>query len=97
MSDTPNIVVKSLAQCIADLSICREQLEREVAILRQHVGALERDAECFRIWVREAECSPISVAKAIAHCVTEDDYRKVLLGIRDAGKAAIDSAKALPD
>ncbi len=60
--------------------------------LQTRVKELEADAECFRIWVREAEVSPVSVAKAIMNCITEEDYRRVLLGIRDKGAAAIKAA-----
>lgn len=68
-------------------------MQRKYAELQERVNVLEADAECFRIWVSEVERSTISLAKAIAHCVTEDDYRKVLLGIRDAGSAAIQAMK----
>lgn len=53
------------------------------------------DAECFRWWVHEAAANPVLVAKAIAHCITEDEYREVICGAMrkrdDAIKAAMQS------
>ena len=51
------------------------------------------DAECFRWWVHEAAVNPGLVAKAIAHCISEDDYRKVICGAMEAKNAVIDAAR----
>ena len=50
------------------------------------------DAECFRWWVHEAAANPILVAKAIAHCITEDEYREVICGAMEKRDAAIKAA-----
>lgn len=50
------------------------------------------DADCFRWWVHEAAANPILVAKAIAHCITEDEYREVICGAMEKRDAAIKAA-----
>lgn len=50
------------------------------------------DAECFRWWDHEAAENPVGVAKSIAHCITEDDYRLVIVGAKMAKDAAIKQA-----
>lgn len=50
------------------------------------------DAECFRWWVHEAANAPVGLAKAIAHCITEDEYREVICGAMEAKNKAIDAA-----
>lgn len=42
------------------------------------------DAQLFRLWIKEAAERPCRLASAICHCVTPDDYRKVLRGFRTA-------------
>lgn len=37
------------------------------------------DAACFRFWVREAAYRPGEMAKLIANCVTEADYRAAIM------------------
>lgn len=51
-----------------------------------HDGEKE-DAMLFRFWIQEASVRPIRLSKAIAHCVTPDDYRRALhdlLAVRGA-------------
>lgn len=55
------------------------------------------DAECFRWWVHEAAANPVLVAKAIAHCVTEDEYREVICGAMAAKDAVISAAMSSKD
>ena len=56
-------------------------------------AAIEIDARCFRFWVREAACAPGALAKAIAHCTTEQDYRDVLIPMMQAADDAIEKAR----
>lgn len=51
------------------------------------------DAECFRWWVHEAANAPVGLAKAIMHCLTEDEYREVICGAMAAKNKAIDAAR----
>ena len=51
------------------------------------------DAECFRFWVREAAQSPGDMAKLIAKCVTEQEYRDAILPIATAASRVISTAK----
>lgn len=71
---------------------CREFIETALRELveRQQKDAV--DADCFRWWVHEAAANPSLVAKAIAHCITEDEYRTVIVGAQMAKDAAIKAA-----
>lgn len=69
-------------------------------VLKQRIDALREDAErnkvdaaCFRWWVHEAAANPSLVAKAICHCITEDEYRAVICGAMNAKDAVIDAAR----
>lgn len=55
--------------------------------------AVEIDARCFRFWVREAACAPGALAKAISNCITEQDYRDVLIPMMQAADDAIEKAR----
>ena len=70
-----------------------EAQAREIEGLRNEVDALSQDAACFRFWVREAAQSPCDMAKLIMRCVTEQDYRDVIMPIALAADKAIDAAK----
>lgn len=69
------------------------QLLAEVDALREDAERNKVDAECFRWWVHEAAANPALVAKAIAHCITEDEYRSVICGAMAAKDAVIDAAR----
>lgn len=99
------INISAEAEKIADLA---EQLTRsDVANLRLSLreklhrqatddggdSALTTDARCFRFWVREAACAPGALAKAIANCITEQDYRDVLIPMMQAADDAIEQAR----
>ena len=78
----------------------KEELEQDLeairAKLREVLDSSARDqidAECFRWWVHEAAENPVGVAKAIAHCITEDEYRLVIVGAKMAKDAALKRAK----
>lgn len=58
-------------------------------------SALTIDARCFRFWVREAAADPVTIAKAIAHCISEQDYRDVLIPMMLAADNAIGKAGGL--
>lgn len=70
------------------------QLEAQVQGLRDDAERNKVDAECFRWWVHEAAANPCLVATAIAKCVTEDEYRKVICGAMSAKDEAIYAARA---
>ncbi|PUA95462.1 hypothetical protein C8C99_0262 [Acidovorax sp. 107] len=74
-----------------------EALQQGNAELRAEVDALSQDAACFRFWVREAAQSPCDMAKLIMRCVTEQDYRDVIMPIALAADKAIASAKGGTD
>jgi hypothetical protein len=38
-----------------------------------------RDTACFRLWIKLAEKTPVRVAKALAHCIRAEDYRRALV------------------
>lgn len=68
------------------------QLLERIAELEKDAAKNKVDAECFRWWVHEAAVNPSLVAKAISHCITEDEYRDVICGAMEAKNAAIDAA-----
>ena len=51
------------------------------------------DAACFRFWVSEAARSPSAMARLIANCVTEDDYRRAIMPYVIQGGDAIAAMK----
>jgi len=51
------------------------------------------DAQCFRFWVSEAARSPSAMARLIAHCTTEQDYRDAIMPIVRCRQAVISAAK----
>lgn len=66
--------------------------DERIAELEKDSAKNKVDAECFRWWVHEAAANPSLVAKAISHCITEDEYRDVICGAMEAKNAAIDTA-----
>ena len=66
-----------------------------VALL-DRLAAAEKDAVCFRYWVREAASAPGAMANLIQHCTTEADYRRAISGVLDAAKSATDAAMRGP-
>ena len=77
-----NALTDRLRALLAELDAAREDARKN-----------QTDAECFRWWVHEAEANPGLVAKAISHCITEDDYRQVICGAMEAKNAVIDAAR----
>lgn len=79
---------------IANAASCSEVLELlDMLEAAQKKSAQDRiDAECFRWWVHEAAANPVLVAKAIAHCITEDEYREVICGAMKKRDEAISAA-----
>lgn len=65
----------------------------ELEAAREDAKNNKVDADCFRWWVHEAEVNPGLVAKAIAHCISEDDYRAVICGAMEAKNDAINAAR----
>lgn len=65
----------------------------ELEAAREDARKNKVDAECFRWWVHEAAANPSLVAKAISHCITEDDYRQVICGAMEAKNAVINAAR----
>lgn len=90
-------------QTIKNADVCIERrngiesrlraLLAELDAAREDARKNKVDAECFRWWVHEAEANPSLVAKAISHCITEDDYRQVICGAMEAKNAVIDAAR----
>lgn len=68
------------------------EIESKLRALLEQQKKDSTDAECFRWWVHEAAANPALVAKAIAHCITEDEYRAVIVGAKVAKDAAIKAA-----
>lgn len=77
----------------ADAADMLRQLLAENDALRDDAERNKVDAECFRWWVHEAAANPSLVAKAICHCITEDEYREVICGAMNAKDAVIDAAR----
>lgn len=70
-----------------------------MAVLRDYgfytadeMRAAEKDARCFRFWVREAANAPGDMARLIANCVTEQDYRDKIEPLATAAEDAIRAA-----
>ncbi len=47
------------------------------------------DAECFRLWVREAAQAPSAMATLIMRCTTEQEYRDAIMPCVHKANAAI--------
>ena len=76
----------------SELESSRDSIESALRELVEQQQKDSTDAECFRWWVHEAAANPALVAKAIAHCITEDEYRAVIVGAKVAKDAAIKAA-----
>lgn len=91
--------VEALAKVCTEITVdtsgirMLRQLFAENDTLREDAERNKVDAECFRWWVHEAAVNPSLVAKAIAHCITEDEYRAVICGAMNAKDAVIDAAR----
>lgn len=89
----------------AQMATPEEQAENDKAVqnAEEAIARLERakteyeamkvDAACFRFWVREAACAPGDMARLIANCLTEQDYRDAIMPVALAAEAAIDAAR----
>lgn len=60
---------------------------------RAEYEAMKADADCFKFWVSEAARNPINMAKLIANCTTEQEYRDAIMPCINFANQAIDQAR----
>ena len=85
-----------LCDCEVAATVARDILMYETAAelrrLEAENEALRIDAECFRLWVREAAQAPGAMATLIMSCTTEQEYRDAIIPVMMKSKAAISRA-----